>query len=136
MGRGGGGKKSNQGHSSIFPSKERPSVSPELSLEPLRVWEGREEKEPTEQKGKYLLNSNKTRPLPRNAQPVPHLLYREKAKPLNAEAHSWSRCSQFFTAHNSSSAPPTPHLPPPLHPAAGGDAEGWGRALPGARAIL
>lgn len=59
----------------ILPSKERPDVSPELNLGLLRVWEGWEEKEPTEQKGKYLFNSNKTRSLPRNTPPVPHLLY-------------------------------------------------------------
>lgn len=135
--RGWGGKKSNQGRSTIFPSKQRPSVSPELSLGLLRVWEGWEEKGPSEQKGKYLFNSNKTRSLPRNAPPAPHLLYREKSKTMSAEAHSWSRCFQFFTAHNSSSSPPA------APPALSAGIQRWEvmprdgvEPFPGARAVL
>ena len=58
----------------ILPSQERAEASPEINLGLRRVWEGWEENRLTEQKGKYLFDSSKTRSLPRNAPPAPYLL--------------------------------------------------------------
>lgn len=73
--RGWGGKAAIRCTPIILPTKERPDVLPELNLGLLRVWEGREEKGPTDQKGKYLFYSSETRCLPRNPLPIPCLLY-------------------------------------------------------------